>query len=118
MRMYDHLPELEGDELRYVNKLTEEYTDENLTRFASAYRARRKDTNLFLITALIGLFGIAGIHRFLAGQIGMGILYLLTVGLCYIGTIIDLINHKNIAFEYNRNVARDINDELKSGSFR
>jgi TM2 domain-containing membrane protein YozV len=44
----------------------------------------------------------AGIHRFLIGQIGMGILFLLTGGLCFIGTIVDAINHKKLAFEYNQ----------------
>jgi TM2 domain-containing membrane protein YozV len=44
----------------------------------------------------------AGIHRFLIGQIGMGILFLLTGGLCLIGTIVDAINHKKLAFEYNQ----------------
>ena len=36
------------------------------------------------------------------GQIGMGLLYLFTGGLCLIGTIIDLINYQDLAFEYNR----------------
>jgi len=35
----------------------------------------------------------------------MGILYLFTGGLCLIGTIIDLINHKSLANEYNRQMA-------------
>jgi hypothetical protein len=38
----------------------------------------------------------------------MGILYLLTGGLCLIGTIVDLINYKNLAFEYNQKVAQEI----------
>lgn len=36
-------------------------------------------------------FGALGIHRFYLGHIGMGILYLLTGGLCGIGVIVDLI---------------------------
>ncbi|MCC5915027.1 MAG: TM2 domain-containing protein [Balneolaceae bacterium] len=116
MRIFEYLPELEGDELRYVNKLTEEFDENRLTTFVRSYRARRKEPNVFLLTALLGLVGIAGIHRFLAGQIAMGVLYFFTIGLCYVGTIIDLVNHKNIAFENNRNVARDIYDELKMHS--
>ena len=36
-------------------------------------------------------FGTIGIHRFYVGKVGMGILYLLTGGLCGIGWIIDII---------------------------
>ncbi|MDG1689627.1 MAG: TM2 domain-containing protein, partial [Flavobacteriales bacterium] len=40
---------------------------------------------------LLLLVGVLGIHKFYLGQIGPGILYLLTGGLCGIGLIIDLI---------------------------
>lgn len=106
-RMIDHLPELEGDEAAYIAKLMESMDEEKASRFARVYRARRKDPQIVLLTAIIGFFGVAGIHRFIIGQIGMGILYLLTAGLCFIGTVVDLINYKNLAFEYNRDIARD-----------
>lgn len=105
--MIDYLPELEGDEAAYISKLMSSMDEEKADRFARVYRARRKDPQIILLTALIGFFGVAGIHRFLTGQVGMGILYLLTAGLCFIGTIVDIINYKNLAFEYNREVARD-----------
>jgi len=34
------------------------------------------------------------------------------LGLCYIGTIVDMINYKNFAFEYNRKIALEVKDEL------
>ena len=40
---------------------------------------------------LLLLFGVLGVHKFYLGQIGTGVLYLLTGGLCGIGLIIDLI---------------------------
>ena len=40
---------------------------------------------------LLLLVGVLGIHKFYLGQIGAGILYFLTGGLCGIGLIIDLI---------------------------
>lgn len=40
---------------------------------------------------LLLLVGVLGIHKFYLGQIGAGILYLLTGGLCGIGLIIDLV---------------------------
>lgn len=112
MKLFEYLPELEGEEAQYINQLMEQMPEGRRETFAKIYRARRKDSILMLLLALIGLFGIAGIHRFLAGQIGMGILYVLTAGLCVVGTIVDMINYKNFAFEYNRNVAMDVVKEL------
>jgi len=105
--MIDYLPELEGDEAAYISKILSSMDDEKAGRFARVYRARRKEPQIVLFTALVGFFGVAGVHRFIIGQVGMGVLYLLTGGLCVIGTIVDLINYKNLAFEYNRSVAKD-----------
>lgn len=106
-RMIDYLPELEGDEAAYISKVMESMDEETADRFARVYRARRKEPQIILLTAIVGFFGVAGVHRFIIGQVGMGILYLLTAGLCFIGTIVDIINYKNLAFEYNRDIARD-----------
>ena len=41
---------------------------------------------------LLALFlGTLGVHRFMRGQVGIGILYLFTLGLCTIGVMIDVI---------------------------
>ena len=48
------------------------------------------DEKLIAIILLVFL-GVVGAHRFYLGDIGMGILYLLTGGLCGIGVLIDLI---------------------------
>ncbi len=66
------------------------------------YRSKRKDPQTILLTCLLGVVCVAGIHRFLVGEIGMGILYVLTGGLCLIGTIVDAVNHKTIALDYNQ----------------
>lgn len=113
MKVYDYLPELEGDESQYIGHIMEDMNDEKAELFAKLYSARRRDPVLLLILALVGLFGVAGIHRFFVGHIGMGILYFFTAGLCFIGTIVDMINYRNFAFEYNREKALDILKELE-----
>ncbi len=107
-KLYEYLPELEGDEAVYISKMLENMDEESARLFANVYRARRKDPQTILLTAVVGFFGVAGVHRLLIGHIGMGILYLLTGGLCVVGTIVDLINYRNLAFEYNRDVAMDV----------
>ncbi len=102
------LPELEGDEMVFVQGLIKDMDDNKAQMFANSYRPRRKDPTTMLIVVLLGFLGFAGIHRFLIGQIGMGLLYLFTVGFCYIGTIIDLINIKKMTFAYNQSQAQQV----------
>lgn len=102
------LPEVMGEEQAYIAGIIKNLDDDKARQFANAYRARRRDPQTILLTALIGFLGIAGVQRFLVDQIGMGILYLLTGGLCMIGTIIDMVNYKKIAFEYNMIQAQQI----------
>ena len=102
-----HLPELEGMELGYIQGLMKSMDEEEASLFAQVYRARRKDPPMFLILTRLGGFGFAGLHRFILGQIGLGILYLLTVGLCFIGTIVDLVNYKSLAYEFNIKMAHE-----------
>jgi len=107
-RIIDVLPELTGEEMLYVQNLIKDMSDEQARSFAGVYRARRKDPQLILILTLLGFVCFAGIQRFVLNQIGMGILYLLTGGLCFIGTIIDLVNYQKMAFESNRKVADEV----------
>ena len=108
----DHLPEIDGDESLYVGKIFSDLSEEQASKFASVYRSRRKDPQTILITCILGFFLIAGVHRLLLNQIGMGILYIFTGGLCLIGTIVDLVNYKDLAFQYNREVAKEVRSYL------
>jgi len=95
--LYDVTPE----ELITINSRTKGFSDDELTQFCMIYKSKRKDPQVILLLCLLGLIFIAGIHRFVLGQIGMGILYFFTAGLCWIGTIVDAVNHKELTIEYN-----------------
>ncbi len=106
--IFNLLPSLEGEEMMYTQELIKDMTDSQAQQFAMVYSARRKDPTTILILALVGFVGFAGIHRFMLNQIGMGILYFLTGGLCFIGTIVDLVNYKKLSFEYNSKAAQQV----------
>jgi len=103
-----YLPEAQGHELFFLTDLFKGFNEDQARDFSSIYRSRRKDPNVILLTALLGFIGVAGVHRFITEQIGLGILYFFTGGLCLIGTIVDLINYQNLAFEYNRRIAHEV----------
>lgn len=114
--IFNLLPSLEGEEMIYVQELIKDMTDSQAQQFALAYSARRKDPTTILIVALVGFLGFAGIHRFLLNQVGMGILYFFTGGLCFIGTIVDLVNYKKLSFEYNSKAAQQVAIMIKQAS--
>ena len=95
--LYDISPE----ELLTINARVKQYSSEEITQFCILYRSKRRDPQLILVLTLLGLFGVAGIQRFILGHIGLGILYFLTLGLCWIGTIVDAVNYKQLSLEYN-----------------
>ena len=101
-------PEAEGQEQLFLSGLISDMTDNQAQTFAIAYGAQRKDPTTFIILTLIGLLIIAGIGRFYNGNMGLGILYLLTGGLCWIGTLIDIFKFKTIVFQANSVKAQQI----------
>lgn len=102
------MPELQGDEQLYIAALMKDMSEEQAEQFARVYRTRRKDPTLTLMLALLGFIVVAGVHRFNLGQVGMGLLYLFTGGLCVVGTVVDLFNHRNLTWEHNRKQADEV----------
>ena len=99
------IPAVEPDELAYLEAYTRNLSEEKMRLFVAVYNGKRKRTETILLCCLLGFIAASGIQRFVLGQIGMGILYLFTGGLCLIGTIVDIINHKQLTFEYNQKMA-------------
>ena len=96
--LYDTTPE----ELIQIDAHTKGFSNEQIQQFVMIYRSKRKDEQTILLCCLLGVVCFAGLHRFVMGQIGMGILYFFTGGLCLIGTIVDAINHKQLTLEFNQ----------------
>ncbi len=109
------LPNVENDELMYIQGLVKDMSDEKIRQFTLIYNSRRKDPQTILLLTLVGFLGVAGIQRFIIDQIGMGLLYVFTAGLCFIGTIIDIVNYKNLTFEFNQKVARQVAGMVAAG---
>lgn len=108
MQYRDLLLNLQGiseEEYSYLEQVLRDMSEEQVHAFMLIYKGKRKTPQEILLLTLLGFVIIAGVQRFVIGQIAMGILYLLTAGLCFIGTIVDLINHRTLAGEYNQRIA-------------
>jgi TM2 domain-containing membrane protein YozV len=87
-----------------LEELKRGLTDSERMELDMQIRTQLKDTGTMAAIACLGFIGIAGIHRFMMGKIATGIVWLVTVGICWIGTIIDLINMGSMVREYNHQV--------------
>ena len=94
-------------ELLYLQHATALLNEDQLRDFVVLYSGRRKRAQDILLYTLLGFVAIAGVQRFVLGQTVMGIIYLLTAGFFWIGTIVDLINHKRLTDEYNQRASRE-----------
>lgn len=104
--IFNMIPGIDHEEYQYLKAITQDLDEKQVQTFISIYNGKRQKSDAILIATIVGFFGIGGIQRFMTNQIGMGILFLLTLGLCYIGTIVDLINYKKLTLEYNQEMAR------------
>lgn len=113
---YMSLPGITTEEMAFLHQATNELTDTQKQSFYMVYSSKRKSPQDILIFTLLGFIGIAGVQRFLVGQVVMGIFYFFTGGFCFIGTIVDLINHQSLATEYNKKMAFESFQIAKMGA--
>ena len=81
-------------------------TDQQKMLFLSQYNGEKKDRTIALVLSIVA--GPLGVDRFYVGDIGMGILKLLTGGLCGVLFIIDWFLIMGCADDYNRAKAYEI----------
>ncbi len=109
------LPGITPQEYAYLQDATKGLSEAQLRGFLMIYNSKRRNPDDMILYCILGFF-IPGLPRFLLNQIGMGILFLFTFGLCFIGTIIDLVNYKTLAFEYNQRMVFESFQMLKMGN--
>ncbi|GAB1349765.1 TM2 domain-containing protein [Ignavibacteriales bacterium] len=107
-RVQDFLPTASFEEMNFLESYFSRFTDDQAKEFAMIYSQKRKDAQTVMILTVLGFFVAGGIQRFYLGQIGMGILYLFTGGLCFIGTIMDLVNNKTLTNDFNMKAAQEV----------
>lgn len=101
---YMGLPGITPEELSFLQQATIGLTENQHKYFYMSYTTKRKSEQDVLIFCIVGFF-VPGLQRFVIGQIGLGILYFFTAGLCFIGTIVDIVNHKSMALDFNKKMA-------------
>lgn len=109
------LPGITPEEYSYLQAATTGFNEAQLKGFLMIYSRKRRNPDDMVLYCVLGFF-VPGLPRFLMNQIGMGILYLFTAGLCFIGTIIDLVNHKTLAFEYNQRMVFESLQMIRMGN--
>jgi TM2 domain-containing membrane protein YozV len=92
-------------------QLCENMTEQQKFLFQSQYSAVRKDRVLILVISIF--LGGLGIDRFLVGDIGIGILKLLTGGICGILWVIDWFLIMGRVDDVNRRNATEIAMAIK-----
>jgi TM2 domain-containing membrane protein YozV len=112
-KMLMMLPGLQPEEFAVIKSVTADMTEAEQQQFVMFYSGKRKEEQTILIMTLIGFFGVAGIQRFVTGEVVLGILFLVTFGFCGIGTIIDLVNHKSLASSWNQKKAIESAEMVK-----
>jgi len=109
------LPGITPQEYSYLQTATTGFNDQQLRGFLMIYGGKRRNPDDMLLYCILGFF-VPGLARFLVNQIGMGILYFFTIGLCFIGTIIDLINYKSLTYEYNQKMVFESLQMVRMGT--
>ncbi len=109
------LPGITPQEFSYLQAATTGFSDNQLRGFLMIYGGKRRNPDDMLLYCILGFF-VPGLSRFLVNQIGMGVLYFFTLGLCFIGTIVDLINYKSLAFEYNQRMVFESLQMVRMGN--
>ena len=112
---YRAFPGMTPEEADFLGRGTSGLSEDERNQFFGIYEVKRKNPQNILLLTVVGTLGIAGLQRFAVGEIVLGFLYLFTFGFFWIGTVLDLINYKKIANDYNHKMAYESFEMIKPG---
>src|SRR5450631_2929821 len=92
-------------------QLTQGMSEQQKFLFQAQYGSERRDRTLVLVISIF--LSYLGIDRFLIGDVGIGLLKLLTCGLCGIFWLVDLFLITGRVDDYNRRKAQAIAMAIK-----
>jgi len=95
-----------------IQKLAKQLKGNDQMMFTSQYDSVKKDPGTMMLLAVI--LGGWGVDRFMLGDMGMGLLKLLTFGGCGILWLVDIFSVKDRTGEFNRKKAQEIFYSIKS----
>ena len=72
------------------------------TKSSKTYVMNAKNINPLAYFCIVFFLGFFGVHRFIDGSIGTGLLYLFTVGVFGLGWIVDVLNALSLLFRNNK----------------
>jgi len=101
---YMNLPGVTAEELIILEQTTAGLNDIQKKYFLDIYTSKRKSAETIRIFCIVGIV-IPGIQRVMVEQIAWGILFFFTGGLFFVMTIVDIINYKTLANEFNQKMA-------------
>ena len=109
-------PDITVDEMYFLKETVTGLSESQIRNFNMIYSGKRKKGQDMLLYSILGLLVVPGLQRFITGQIGMGIIYLFTIGFCFIGSVIDLVNYKKATLTYNKKMAFESYQIAKMGA--
>lgn len=112
---YFSLPGVTAGELYLLQQATADLDDNQVREFRELYIVKRKNPQDILLLTLLGLLGIAGIHRIVLGETTMGVLYFFTYGFFGVMTIMDIVNNKTLTNDYNQKTMTETYHIVKMG---
>lgn len=107
-RYLAYFPKITSEEYPFIIPLISRLPEKQAKEFLNIYSEARLDPQTYSLLTALGFIFTPGLQRFYVGEWAMGLLYMFTCGLLFIGTIVDLANGKEKILGINRLKAQTI----------